>query len=440
VSVSMAAVVMPGAVAEAPVTPIQTSDAVGASAKHPREAPSELTPGGQPDTEFGPAPKRLRLEREGALERESLPPATASVTPPAAVPAPAPTADSTAASEVVRLEPPTYHGKRVEVLWNVHLEGRDQWVWWGCKASFAGKRDKRSRCIYTLIYDERLDLGFQGQEERRAVFTAHVRGVLKDLEGRGHTMQYRHDGDSTEAFPHPKATVIVQTANDEKEWLGGTVVAIDEDGLYTVQVGTGAREKSVAPDRVVEVHQPPGLPKEMLIKATSRFIDRAISAATGLPVIATVKDMRQPARAHKLVFDRIRSQKDRLTDVLLGMVGVHDDIEGYDSAIAELDHDAFCATHIKALAEQAVADADAEMKAVAILETTTEPQTNTDTAAAAPASDVSAAAAQAAEAPTATAGAPSTVATAETERAVAASSPRPQQPAPAAVVSQECTS
>lgn len=80
--------------------------------------------------------------------------------------------------------------------------------------------------------------------------------------------------------------------------------------------------------------------------------------------------MPRPAQAQKLAFDRIRACKPALTDVLLAMVGTHNTVDDYETAIDAIDHEDFCKTHITTLAQQAVADAAAEMKAMAVMNAT----------------------------------------------------------------------
>ena len=92
---------------------------------------------------------------------------------------------------------------------------------------------------------------------------------------------------------------------------------------------------------------------------------QAITAASDLPALASLATMTNSTQANKLVFERIHSQKDALIDILLGSIGTFDTIEEYDDAIGELDVETFCATHITALAEQALADAELEMAASA---------------------------------------------------------------------------
>lgn len=88
-------------------------------------------------------------------------------------------------------------------VWLLHFR-----VWWGCRTQFIGKRDKKLRCVYSLTYDERLDLGFTGEEVRKAVFTAPDCRLLRDQEGRGHMMQFRFNGETTQPIPHPKVTAL----------------------------------------------------------------------------------------------------------------------------------------------------------------------------------------------------------------------------------------
>lgn len=70
-----------------------------------------------------------------------------------------------------------------------------------------------------------------------------------------------------------QTSVVVQSATDQKEWLAGTIVAIEEDGRFTVQIGT-KKEKNVDANRVEMTVPPPGLPKFMLVRLTTRFVDK----------------------------------------------------------------------------------------------------------------------------------------------------------------------
>ena len=127
---------------------------------------------------------------------------------------------------------------------------------------------------------------------------------------------------------HPKTPVVVQTKDDPHEWLAGVVDSIEETGCYTVTVSK-KKEKGDEPSRVEIAVAPPGLPKSLLQRSTTRFTDKAFAAVVNLPELTAISGTPHGAVACKLVFERVRSRREALVDVLLKMVGTFDTVEEY---------------------------------------------------------------------------------------------------------------
>lgn len=249
---------------------------------------------------------------------------------------------------------PAMAGNQIEVLWHLGPEK----VWWECAVSCPKlKKDRKERYIYQLDYIAKPDLDY-GAETRTVVFT--VDGLLRDIAGKT-VMQYRPAGQSEEPEPllSIKDRCIVQTEDDEDEWLAGVVDLVNNDGSYNCRVpGAGGKQLNIPRHRISHVAQPTCLPKAKTKKATDRFFEATVKHFWELDEIASI----DPA-VGKALKRSLRARQGEVDKLLAELTGEHEDLEVYEDIVAAINIAEFYSSKLVGLYGNAVTAAKEKVEA-----------------------------------------------------------------------------